>query len=101
MEFLEVGGPFFGIESKWKYEGGEIKLSSGDTLILYTDGVTEAMDRQERLFSDERLQQIVKVNYKNAPAEILQAIENDVAEYHGSPVFEDDFTLLIARCLPK
>lgn len=91
---LEDGGPVIGAFTGSKYTQGEIQLSGGDRLLLFTDGVTEARNQSGEEFGEERLQKCVR-SYRgqNAP-ELRTMILNEVAEFCGNN-FEDDAAIMV------
>ncbi len=64
---------------------------------MYTDGVCEAMNDSEEEYGEKRLVKLVTGNRNLSLAELLQLIEDEVALFHGSTIYEDDFTLLATR----
>ncbi len=79
------------------FDEGKARLDPGDFLVLYTDGVTEAMDRQLREFGEERLQHVLLDN-RRAPAEgIAAAVEGDLNAFTGAAAPSDDITFVIVR----
>jgi len=98
MEQLEaVGGLFLGAMGELTYESKKIALTPGDILFLYTDGVTEAMDGQQMLFGEQRLQDFL-LRFKTSS--ISDLIRSSFAELQGfsegSPQ-ADDITILALR----
>ena len=67
-----------------------LHLGRGDTLFLYTDGVTEAMDPEGRLYGEERLETVLK----NAKSEFVGAVRADVAAFARGAEQSDDITML-------
>lgn len=88
--------PLAGMEHM-RYQSQQIRLNKGETLFLYTDGVTEATDRQENMYGNDRLLQTVK-NRQVSPAEqMVRFVKADIDEFvAGAPQF-DDITLLVIR----
>ena len=79
------------------YESENVKLQSGDIIVLFTDGITEAMDINNEEYSDERLEELVlKISNKSAD-EILDSIKKDVAKYTKGAIQSDDITCLILK----
>ena len=76
------------------YEEETITLSSGDTFFLYTDGVTEAMDPAENLFTDERLIAHLASPGNDLPLEIVQSTVKVVKEFEAGGEQADDITIL-------
>jgi len=97
MQSLSEGGILFGVLEDATYTEGEIEFNPGDILLLYTDGVCEAMNISEEEYGEKRLAELVSGNPDLPLPELLQLIEKDVALFHGSGMYEDDFTLLAAR----
>jgi len=97
-EELEEGGLILGaMPTMSPYQEQTIRLSSGDILIFYTDGVTEAKNEDEtEEFGEERLYECIKNNRGRSAAEIKEAIKNEVLEFSGG-VQHDDITLIVVR----
>jgi sigma-B regulation protein RsbU (phosphoserine phosphatase) len=72
-------------------------LEPGDTLILYTDGVTDASDSEEQRFGMERLRQAVSAHRHLSAAKLVETIHEAVETFVGSAAQFDDFTLLVAK----
>ena len=77
-----------------KYKSGEIQLEPGDKLFQYTDGVTEATDKNNQLFGMSRLEQTLGKLADKTPVEILQGIKEDIDEFVGEAPQFDDITML-------
>ena len=82
----------------WQYVQQEIQLESGDTIFLYTDGVTEAVNSAGKMYSLERLQQFLNEREKNSaakkiPDDIHESLENFSADAEQS----DDITMLAVK----
>lgn len=77
-----------------KYQGGVLQLSPGDRIFQYTDGVTEATNREEEIYGRERLERVLRENSSKDPRELLAAVRADVDAFvDGVPQF-DDITML-------
>ena len=78
-----------------RYKQGEIQLAPGDRLLLFTDGVVEAHDRENGLYGEDRLKAVFD-SARDCPGEqVLERIFDDVNEYAaGVPQF-DDITMVI------
>ncbi len=99
LEFLEIGGVILGCLQDLKYQEGRVKLNSGDSLMLYTDGVREAWNAEEEEFGVERLESFAVKSRLLSPNEQIQHLQKEIIEFHGSNHFDDDFTLLIVKVL--
>jgi len=88
-----------GIESEIRYEQRTVQLEPGDTLLLYTDGVTEAFDAARNMFGEERLEELLRQNGQSSPAELLRNLETAVDAFTGVVHPSDDITLLVVKRL--
>jgi serine phosphatase RsbU (regulator of sigma subunit) len=75
----------------------QILLNSGDMIVLYTDGITEAVNLAGEYYGLERLCEIMLRHQQQTVAEIRQAVINDVHQHIGQQKLFDDITLLIIR----
>jgi sigma-B regulation protein RsbU (phosphoserine phosphatase) len=79
------------------YLSTRIQLAPGDTLLLYTDGITEAEDKDRQLFQDDRLKQVFS-QYRDASLQDLQnGIVRAIDQFTGGTSQSDDVTLLVVR----
>jgi sigma-B regulation protein RsbU (phosphoserine phosphatase) len=97
IKYLDKGGLILGTIPGVPYQQETIKLESGELLLMYTDGVSEAMNSAEEEFGDERVARLLQEHASLAPEALLVKLEADVIAFSGSNEFEDDFTLLAAR----
>ena len=77
-----------------KYKSGSIILDPGDRIFQYTDGVTEATDKDNRLYGMERLEAVLCKNSTKPPEEILKAVKEDIDRFVGEAEQFDDITML-------
>ncbi|MBX3042418.1 MAG: PP2C family protein-serine/threonine phosphatase [Candidatus Kapabacteria bacterium] len=96
IEYLEHGGLILGfLEKPFKYKTGNTKMDSGDFLVLFTDGVTEAENHAKVDYGDLRLADLlISINDKS-PEMIVDEIVQDVKKYQGSVHQSDDITLVV------
>ena len=77
------------------YDNEHYKLSPGDALFVYTDGVPEAHDKDESLFGEDRLEEVLaKVSKKDDPQEIMRKVREAVDEFAKDAPQYDDITML-------
>lgn len=90
---LSSGGLVMGISPDAPYEQDSVRLESGDRVVLFTDGITEAEAADGSEFGDERLIDIVIANRTESPWRMVDAIVNRVSKFTGGS-FRDDATIV-------
>jgi len=96
---LESGSVPVGLFSSATYTDAETKLEQGDVLIIYSDGVTEALNTAGEEFSDARLAEQA-IQHRTAPlGDLLQSIITAVQTFAAGAQQSDDVTVLVARYL--
>lgn len=96
MELATSGIPM-GVAPIVQLEVKSIKLEEGDLLFLYTDGITEASDKNNQMFGKERIAQRLLLSQNAAPAILMESLFRDVQYFVGAAPQYDDMTVLIAR----
>ncbi len=97
IERLEIGGLLLGVmKTAVPYKEGNIQLNAGDTLVLFTDGVSEAMNSQGFEYSEDKLINIIKSNHNETAGTILNKIVESVQEYSGA-YQSDDITMVVVK----
>jgi serine phosphatase RsbU (regulator of sigma subunit) len=98
IERLESGGLPFGIDRETTFVANPLGLQPGDTLVLFTDGVVEAINATGEEFTDARLVGLVR-DLPNLPAQAtLQHMMQQVGQFAGPTRQSDDITCLVLRC---
>lgn len=77
-----------------KYRQNELQLTPGDQIFLYTDGVTEATDKNNQLYGEERLLETVNRNIVMDTRKLCEAVKSDVDQFVGEAPQFDDITML-------
>jgi serine phosphatase RsbU (regulator of sigma subunit)/uncharacterized glyoxalase superfamily protein PhnB len=97
LETLDATSTVVGLFDRWDCSVGENHLSAGDTLVFYTDGVTESFNDSEEQFGTERLIEALRRNRQLAAPALLRTIVDEVRRF--SPQKQhDDITLIAAKC---
>ncbi|MGM0466802.1 MAG: PP2C family protein-serine/threonine phosphatase [Acidobacteriota bacterium] len=99
---LTKGGLVLGFQPAQKYEQQSTELKSGDVLVLFTDGITEArapdiIDKDDMLFGENRLIQVIKDNASLSAGEIQAAVLQAVTSHTKNTPQEDDITLVVIK----
>ncbi|XHH08794.1 MAG: SpoIIE family protein phosphatase [Candidatus Bathyarchaeia archaeon] len=97
VEKLLPTGIVLGAVENQEYKSRSVKIAQGDVVVMFTDGVTEAINSQNELFGEKRLTQIIQKNACLSAQGILEHILADVNEYAGDMPQADDITLLIIK----
>jgi sigma-B regulation protein RsbU (phosphoserine phosphatase) len=91
------GGRALGLVEKAPYLSGRMVLGPNEALLLYTDGVTEAMDPSETLYSDQRLERFLTSNRGSTPRQIIGDLVGDLRHFASGTPQSDDITALALR----
>jgi sigma-B regulation protein RsbU (phosphoserine phosphatase) len=95
LERIESNGVPLGVLPEPNYPVCEVDIKSGDRLLLYTDGVTEAQNARGDQFGDSQLEQVIRVNYSRPPSEFLEQVLSGVRQWQANPADQkDDITLI-------
>ena len=86
-----------GVVPNVRYEVGSEEIMPGDLLYLFTDGVNEALNEKGEQFSEERIDDLLKLNAGLEPDEILETLRNEVALFVGQAPQSDDITQLCVK----
>ncbi|MGH9347392.1 MAG: SpoIIE family protein phosphatase [Vicinamibacterales bacterium] len=95
---LQAGGPVIGLLPTCRYEQGSVELGSGDVLIAFTDGISEAVNADDEEWGEERLTQAVISARALEPKTLIERIMAVTDCFVGNAPQHDDMTLFIARC---
>ena len=90
---IRAGFVLAGME-EMRYRCGSIELAPGDKIFQYTDGVTEATDRDDQLYGMERLEQVLAKNTDKSPHDLLPLVKADIDAFVGDAPQFDDITML-------
>ena len=77
------------------FEEETLRLEPGDVLIVFSDGITEALNPNGEEFGEERLLSCVEANRKLAPEALLESLVGTVRQFTAGAVQSDDLTLLV------
>ena len=98
MEFLDKGGLLLGVMKGMPYERGTIQLEPGDVVVMFTDGVTEAMGPDGEEYTDARLQACLAAHHDQSAQALTDLIQADVEAFTGPvAVRSDDRTMIVLK----
>ena len=96
---LETGGPVIGLLADCSYAEGRVRLDSGDLLVAYTDGVTEARSPDSLEWGEDQLVAAVQAHRTEAVDQVVRHIISEASSHVASATQHDDMTLVVVRCI--
>jgi len=99
IERLDMGGLPFGINADAIYQAGAVTLETGDWLVVFTDGVVEAVNEADKEYGEERLISVVNAGSGTSPAKMLSRTMADLDLFVGNTPQHDDITCLLIKCV--
>ena len=97
IERLNVGGLPFGIMPDAKYEAADVTLAAGDWLVIFTDGVVEAINAREEEYGETRLLIALEAGRALQPSELLKRLMTDLDVFVGNTSQHDDVTCMLLK----
>jgi sigma-B regulation protein RsbU (phosphoserine phosphatase) len=95
IEELTEGGLLLGLFDDATYDLGEIAFSAGDSLLLYSDGISEATDSRGDLYGEDRLRSLWQDCATSTSGEVIDRLLKDVESFRGSAGQSDDMTAVV------
>jgi sigma-B regulation protein RsbU (phosphoserine phosphatase) len=95
--WLKPTGAAIGLAESFDFNTGVVELSPEDILLLYTDGVTEAINTNEEQFGENRLEELVRDKAGLSPQNLIKEVRRQVSEFTGNKKYSDDLTLVAAK----
>ncbi len=97
LEYLSNGGLPLGIKADAPYESGEVVLQPGDWLVIFTDGLVEALNATGGEYGQQRLLSVLHSGTSATPAEMLTRVMSDLDTFVGDTPQHDDVTCMIVK----
>jgi sigma-B regulation protein RsbU (phosphoserine phosphatase) len=97
VERLEEGGIPVGIFAEASYHAGKTRLEIGDWLVIFTDGVIEAVNQKDEEYGEAALIRLVDRESQSEPAEMLRSLLAELDRYVGNTPQHDDITCLLLK----
>jgi serine phosphatase RsbU (regulator of sigma subunit)/pSer/pThr/pTyr-binding forkhead associated (FHA) protein len=94
---LETGGPIVGLFEAATFEEETVTLAPGDWLVVFSDGVSEALSADGEEYGEQRIVAAAEHHLDQAPREFLQALFSDVRAFTKGAAQSDDITALVLR----
>lgn len=97
IELLKEGGPIIGALLGMEYDSATVKINPDDVLFMFTDGLSESMDEQEREYGEDRIRKFIVNNRTCSPDELIENIVNDARQFDPTDPPRDDTTLIAIK----
>lgn len=97
VELHTVKGVAIGFLDEYRYKQGEIQLDKGDIVIFYTDGITEAENKDKEMFGIDRLKEVIYQNKDKSPKELREEILEAINRFRKDYEQTDDLTFVILK----
>ena len=97
VELHTVKGVAIGFLDEYRYKQGEIQLDKGDIVIFYTDGITEAENKDKEMFGTDRLKEVIYQNKDKSPKELREEILEAINRFRKDYEQTDDLTFVILK----
>jgi sigma-B regulation protein RsbU (phosphoserine phosphatase) len=95
--WLNSTGAAIGLVEEAEFGEKTFDFHEGDLLVMYTDGVTEAVNRQNDEFGSERLAEITRRLHQSSPKVVIQGIREGLEDFCGGKPLADDTTVVVCR----
>ena len=97
VSLTELHGLVVGAMEDVQYEETVLRIERGDSLFVYTDGVTEARNQDNKLYSDDRLSSFLETQWNSSPHELTKNLLGEVRYHENGAEPADDITMLTIR----
>ena len=97
VQQLEVTGMVVGVFPDSTYESRQVEFEPGDTLVAFTDGLTEPENAYEEEFGEQRFREAVLRHADRPSSEMIAAVMQEVIDWTGQSSLQDDMTMLVAK----
>jgi serine phosphatase RsbU (regulator of sigma subunit) len=95
FERLPATAMVLGVDSNINYEAMEITICTGDSLLLFTDGLTEAFNPRDEEYGEERLASFLRGHSRSLPADLINGLVEDALAFCGAARPTDDITMML------
>ena len=96
-QVLSKTGMPLGIIDEASWEQGTAAFNSGDVLVAYTDGVTEAQNERDEFYGEARLLEVARSKVGHSAKVLQEALEQDLREFSDKVPQFDDLTILVVK----
>ncbi len=94
---LKTGGIMIAMMDNFPFEEETVDIQPGDTLVIYSDGITESFNEKDDEFGEDRLEEILKKNVTRSPEEMIASVIDAVNAHAGKMPQADDMTMVVLK----
>jgi predicted ATPase/serine phosphatase RsbU (regulator of sigma subunit)/tRNA A-37 threonylcarbamoyl transferase component Bud32 len=94
---LKTGGIPLGMIEEFSFDHDCVSLVAGDTIVMYSDGIPEAMNEQEEFFGEEQLATLLALHHSLTTTALMEKIVEEVKQFAGTTPQSDDMTIVVVR----
>jgi serine phosphatase RsbU (regulator of sigma subunit) len=94
---LTTGGTVLGVVDNFPFEEEVVPIGTGDLLVIFSDGITEAFDVDENQFGEQRLEDVIAMHRNEPAAVLIDRIVEAVRDFAGDAPQADDLTLVVIK----
>lgn len=98
-KYLFEGGLPLGVDEKPVYNSGKVQMSEKEILVLYTDGITETFNKENKQYGEERLLNVLVAGRALCSQNMVDKIIDDVSAFRGEADIFDDSSVIVMKCL--
>jgi sigma-B regulation protein RsbU (phosphoserine phosphatase) len=99
IKALGATGLILGILPDQKYERASVKIEDGSVIAIFTDGLEEALNRENEMFGHDRIVETIKKYRELPPMEIIKNVQKTVIEFCKGKPLHDDLTMIVAKAV--
>ena len=100
IERLTEGGIILGVTKEAApYNEGIVQLMTGDVIVMFTDGISEAMNVEGIDYTEERVEEFLRNISPMSAQGVLDEVQNEIARYTSGAPQSDDITLVVMKCV--
>jgi len=94
---LKTGGLMLGVMPDYPFAEDSVALNPDDTLVIYSDGIPEAMNSSGEFFGDPALEAVLKLHSSESAGQLLNVVVDAVKKYAGTHTQSDDITIVVIK----
>jgi sigma-B regulation protein RsbU (phosphoserine phosphatase) len=95
--YLFEGGLPLGVDDKPEYISGKVQINKSDMLYMYTDGITDAFNSENKQYGEERLLNVLTADHEPSSRNLVDNILKDISAFRGDADVFDDMSMIVMK----